>query len=152
MLTLDKFSDKISRERIIPHLIFKLPAIKSLTSSRASLSRISYTIYFSSGLSKTQSLATNKVCTRFWLSSLGSPTRKISSPRILKGKRILIILNFRDLYDYINDEKFAEHDIYTLFNKILSLNVKDMYSKNPIPNPVNITTSSLISLEEEKGR
>lgn len=84
-------------------------------------------------------------------SSPGSLLPKISRPLILKGEFYIFFLSGRDLYDYINDEKYAEHDIYTVFNKILSLNIKDMYSKNPIPNPV-MSGSSLIFLEKEEGR
>ena len=39
----------------------------------------------------------------------------------------------RDLYDFLNDEKHAEADIYTVYKKIMELNQKEMfrYAVNP---------------------
>jgi hypothetical protein len=76
----------------------------------------------------------------------------VSSRKILKGKFIKdASQSFRDFYDYVNDEKYVEHDVYTFFKKIMTLSQKDMFSTNPVAVPVFIRQLEIILLGKKEG-
>ena len=68
-------------------------------------------------------------------SLLGLPILRLMKTNPIVGIKILSLLT-KSFYAYLNDEKYAEADIFIAFKKIMSLNIKEMYNNNPPPNPV----------------
>ena len=77
--------------------------------------------------------------------------------RTLMSKRVIEFLRLtiphRNLYDFLNDEKYSEADIYTVFKRIMELDQKQMFA---VSQPSKVAFSLLsyytnIYIEEEEA-